>query len=96
MAAAASRGSVRRLASALRDLTGAAAAGVEATALARASADAADAAPPEEASRLYEHFTARVRATGLTVGTGVFRATMEVRLVDHGPVTLLLDSRKGF
>jgi D-aminoacyl-tRNA deacylase len=55
-----------------------------------------DAAPPEPANRLYEHFAARVRAAGLTVATGVFRADMDVSLVNHGPVTLLLDSRKTF
>ena len=55
-----------------------------------------DAAPPEEANRLYEHFCARLRATGTTVATGVFRADMDVHLVNHGPVTLLLDSGKLF
>jgi D-tyrosyl-tRNA(Tyr) deacylase len=55
-----------------------------------------DAAPPEEASRLYEHFVACVRPTGLPVATGVFRAMMDVALVNDGPVTLLLDSRKQF
>lgn len=54
------------------------------------------AAPPDEASRLYEYFAARVRAAGPSVATGVFRATMDVHLVNHGPVTLLLDSRKAF
>jgi len=55
-----------------------------------------DAAPPEEAKRLYEHFVARVRPSGLDVATGVFRATMDVALVNEGPVTLLLDSRRQF
>jgi D-tyrosyl-tRNA(Tyr) deacylase len=55
-----------------------------------------DAAPPEEANRLYDHFVARLRPSGLAVETGVFRALMEVALVNEGPVTLLLDSRKGF
>lgn len=55
-----------------------------------------DAAAPEEANRLYEYFVGRVRATGLPVETGAFRAMMEVALVNQGPVTLLLDSRKGF
>ena len=54
------------------------------------------AAAPEEANRLYEQFTTLVRASGLTVATGVFRADMDVHLVNHGPVTLLLDSRKTF
>ena len=55
-----------------------------------------DAAPPEEANRLYEHLVARLRASGLAVATGVFRAMMDVALVNEGPVTILLDSRKLF
>lgn len=55
-----------------------------------------DAAPPEEASALYERFCAHVREKGLAVGTGVFRAAMEVELVNDGPVTILLDSRRLF
>jgi len=55
-----------------------------------------DAAPPEEANRLYERFVSRVRPSGLEVATGVFRATMDVALVNEGPVTLLLDSRRQF
>jgi D-tyrosyl-tRNA(Tyr) deacylase len=55
-----------------------------------------DAAAPDEASRLYGLFVARLRASGLRVEEGVFRATMDVSLVNHGPVTLLLDSRKAF
>jgi D-tyrosyl-tRNA(Tyr) deacylase len=56
----------------------------------------ADAASPEEASRLYELFVERVRPSGLHVGTGVFRAMMDVSLVNEGPVTILLDSRRVF
>jgi D-tyrosyl-tRNA(Tyr) deacylase len=55
-----------------------------------------DAAPPEEANRLYELFCVHLRATGTAVATGVFRADMDVQLVNQGPVTLLLDSRKVF
>ena len=55
-----------------------------------------EAAPPEEAERLYEHVCARLRAAGLEVAQGVFRAMMDVELVGDGPVTLLLDSRKAF
>jgi D-aminoacyl-tRNA deacylase len=55
-----------------------------------------DAAPPEEAKRLYELFAAEVRGLGLRVETGVFRSTMDVGLVNSGPVTILLDSRKAF
>lgn len=55
-----------------------------------------EAAPPERANALYERFCAALREKGLPVGTGVFRATMEVELVNDGPVTILLDSRKLF
>jgi D-tyrosyl-tRNA(Tyr) deacylase len=54
------------------------------------------AAPPEMAERLYEEFVAAVRALGVTVATGRFRQHMQVELVNDGPVTLLLDSRKAF
>jgi len=55
-----------------------------------------DAAPPEEAERLYQRFVGLLRPSGLPVATGVFRATMDVLLVNQGPVTILLDSRKLF
>jgi len=55
-----------------------------------------DAAPPDEANALYERVCALLRAKGLAVGTGVFRAHMDVELVNDGPVTLLLDSRRLF
>jgi D-tyrosyl-tRNA(Tyr) deacylase len=55
-----------------------------------------DAAPPEEAERLYLHFLSSLRGSGLKVEQGVFRAMMDVALVNQGPVTLLLDSRKQF
>ena len=55
-----------------------------------------DAAPPELADRLYNDYVAALRAQGFTVATGVFRAEMQVHLVNDGPVTLLLDSRKAF
>jgi D-tyrosyl-tRNA(Tyr) deacylase len=54
------------------------------------------AAPPEEANRLYEHFVALLRGLGPRVETGVFQAMMDVTLVNHGPVTLLLDSSRRF
>lgn len=54
------------------------------------------AAPPELAERLYEHFVAQVRGLGIHVETGRFRAMMQVELVNDGPVTMLLESRKGF
>ena len=55
-----------------------------------------DAAPPEEAARLYEVFVAEARRLVGQVETGSFRAMMEVELVNDGPVTILLDSRKLF
>ncbi len=55
-----------------------------------------DAAPPDEAERLYRRIADRLAAMGLEVATGVFRAMMKVELVNDGPVTLLLDSRKSF
>ncbi len=55
-----------------------------------------EAAAPQEAQRLYELFVARLRPTGLQVATGVFRAMMDVALVNQGPVTILLDSRRTF
>ena len=54
------------------------------------------AAAPEEANRLYRRFVERAAAAGVTVREGVFRAMMDVQLVNHGPVTLLLDSAKTF
>lgn len=52
-----------------------------------------DAAPPEQANSLYEKFVEFARAKGLSVGTGVFQAMMEVDLVNDGPVTLIVESR---
>ena len=55
-----------------------------------------EAAPPEEAERLYELFVGEVRRGGIEVETGRFRQHMDVQLVNDGPVTLLVDSRKTF
>lgn len=60
----------------------------------RPSFDAA--ARPEQAVRLYEYFVSRVRAAGVRCETGRFRAMMDVELVNAGPVTILLDSKKAF
>ena len=54
------------------------------------------AAQPEKARRLYEYFVEKVRAAGLRCQTGRFQATMQVELVNDGPVTILLDSSKAF
>lgn len=56
----------------------------------------AEAAPPEVAQPLYARFCALCRERGVQVEEGVFRATMTVRIVNEGPVTLLLDSKKLF
>jgi D-aminoacyl-tRNA deacylase len=55
-----------------------------------------EAAPPEVAERLYEFFVAESRQKVARVETGSFRRMMEVELVNDGPVTVLLDSRKLF
>jgi D-tyrosyl-tRNA(Tyr) deacylase len=60
----------------------------------RPSFDAA--ARPERARELYEHLVARVSALGLQCETGRFQEMMEVELVNQGPVTILLDSKKLF
>lgn len=52
----------------------------------------AEAAPPDEAEALYEHFCSELRAQGVPVETGVFGAKMTVELVNDGPVTIVLDS----
>lgn len=54
------------------------------------------AAEPERANELYERFCTTLRGFGLTVETGRFRAMMEVRSINSGPVTLLLDSKRTF
>jgi len=55
-----------------------------------------EAAEPELADKLYEEYVELLRQRGITVATGVFRAEMKVGLVNDGPVTMLLDSRKQF
>ena len=60
----------------------------------RPSFDAA--APPDSARRLFELFVARIRAAGLRCETGRFQEMMQVELVNEGPVTILLDSKKQF
>jgi D-tyrosyl-tRNA(Tyr) deacylase len=56
----------------------------------------ASAAPPEIARALYEAVVRELQASGLHVETGEFQAMMQVALVNDGPVTILLDSRKTF
>lgn len=54
-----------------------------------------DAMGPQDASRMIDRLVERYRAGGLEVQTGQFRAMMDVALVNEGPVTILLDSRRG-
>jgi D-tyrosyl-tRNA(Tyr) deacylase len=60
----------------------------------RPSFDAA--APPEEARVLYESVVRELRAAQLPVATGEFQAMMRVELVNDGPVTILIDSKRQF
>lgn len=55
-----------------------------------------DAAPPEIAEPLYEQFVAALQKHTPNIATGTFRAMMQVELVNNGPVTILVDSRKQF
>jgi D-tyrosyl-tRNA(Tyr) deacylase len=55
-----------------------------------------DAAPPEAARSTYEAVVRELRSTGLVVATGEFQAMMQVELVNDGPVTVLVDSRRQF
>lgn len=55
-----------------------------------------DAAPPEVAEPLYDFFVRQARAAVADVATGKFQAMMQVELVNDGPVTILLDSKKLF
>ena len=55
-----------------------------------------EAAEPESANALYEYFVEETRKREIKVETGVFQAMMRVSLVNDGPVTILIDSRRGF
>jgi D-tyrosyl-tRNA(Tyr) deacylase len=55
-----------------------------------------EAAPPDLARELYEHFVSKIRDAGFTCETGRFQAMMQVELVNDGPVTILLDSTRAF
>jgi D-tyrosyl-tRNA(Tyr) deacylase len=55
-----------------------------------------EAAPPERARALYDDLVRELRAASVPVATGEFQAMMRVELVNDGPVTLLLDSRRQF
>jgi D-tyrosyl-tRNA(Tyr) deacylase len=51
---------------------------------------------PERANQLFEKLCSQMRAQGLRVEQGRFRAHMQVSLLNDGPVTILIDSRKAF
>jgi len=53
-----------------------------------------EAAPPAAAEKLFEEFVEKVRLRGIPVATGQFQADMDVELVNQGPVTIILDSKK--
>ncbi|MDY6084315.1 MAG: D-aminoacyl-tRNA deacylase [Dialister sp.] len=55
-----------------------------------------DAAPPEKANRMYETAVLKLRESGLCIETGRFQTHMKVLLENDGPVTILLDSGRGF
>lgn len=54
------------------------------------------AAPPDTARDLYEQLILRLKQDGLHVAAGQFQSHMHVELVNDGPVTILLDSRRTF
>ena len=54
------------------------------------------AAEPEKANELYQYFFQQVKKKGVFVATGEFRSMMEVSIINHGPVTVLIDSKKVF
>jgi len=54
-----------------------------------------EAAAPQLANELYEYFVRKIRDAGITCETGRFQAMMQVELVNDGPVTILLDSKRA-
>jgi D-tyrosyl-tRNA(Tyr) deacylase len=55
-----------------------------------------EAAPPQEAEKLYNAFLDKLRALGFSPEEGKFQAAMEIEYVNRGPVTILVDSEKKF
>ena len=53
----------------------------------------ANAAPPEKAEKLYSYFVDEITKIGIPVKTGVFRAMMDISLINDGPVTIIIDSK---
>jgi len=58
--------------------------------------DFSSAGRPDAAEALYEQTIAALREKGIEVQTGTFAAMMEIACVNDGPVTMLLDSKRGF
>ncbi|TDO84450.1 D-tyrosyl-tRNA(Tyr) deacylase [Halanaerobium saccharolyticum] len=54
------------------------------------------AAPPAEAEKIYNYFVEEAKKSELKIETGQFQAMMDVSLVNDGPVTILVDSKKNF
>ena len=55
-----------------------------------------EAAPPDQAEKLFDYFVEQLRALGLKVETGRFQQYMQVEIHNDGPVTILLDSKEKF
>lgn len=55
-----------------------------------------EAAPPAEAEKIYDYFVKKAEESKLKIATGEFQAMMDVNLINDGPVTILLDSKKNF
>jgi len=55
-----------------------------------------DAAPPDQAEKLFNYAVAQTQKTGITVATGRFQTHMEVEIHNSGPVTIILDSKDKF
>ncbi len=55
-----------------------------------------EAAPPAEAEKLYDYFVEEAEKSELKIETGEFQAMMDVSLINDGPVTILVDSKKNF
>ena len=53
------------------------------------------AAGPDQANEMYEHFVSQIRQKGVSVKTGRFQAMMSVSLINAGPVTLIVESKNG-
>lgn len=55
-----------------------------------------NAAPPDIAEDYYQKFIEKLKSYGIHVQEGIFQAMMDVHLINDGPVTLMIDSRRNF